>query len=60
ILNDNRVDFSVNGRNITASQSISVVDLNGRVIATGTSIALPASGLYIVVSPAGAAKVQVR
>lgn len=60
ILNDNRVDFSVNGRNITASQSISVVDLKGRVVATGTSIALPASGLYIVVSSNGAAKVQVH
>lgn len=60
IVSDNRLDFNVIGRQISAPSAISVVDLNGRGVATGTTVTLSSSGMYIVVSPSGAAKVMVK
>ncbi len=54
------VAVTVNGRTVTAGGvAITVYDLAGRMVGAGEAVTLPARGIYIVVTPAGAAKVRI-
>lgn len=52
--------FVINGREITASQKVSIFTVGGSLIGQGTHIALPAEGLYIVKSATTVAKILVK
>lgn len=57
---DNRDNISVDGRLVTADTHMRVYGISGALIAEGSSIELPAAGMYIVKTAGSVSKIVVR
>lgn len=52
--------YTVSGRTLVAAEPVSVFDINGTRIATGTHVTFPQAGIYVVVTSQGVARQAVR